>query len=576
MSLCITAIRVGPGKQEHSASSTRRPSRTCRLLVRLSATAGVNRNSSPIIRYPAARLQADPNGQTRWEICGLTDTRTSRWGAISGKKRAQLPPESNSWRLCLRAAAVAAWTRRPAPAASVTGETWSWASTQTKQSNTMQTIRLFKRALAHIRTRITMLSCLATLVVAALALIALSPAVIAQGVDRRDETNPNWPPSATMNTETVYPKRVGLGRTPFRPTTLNEVSHAPNPRDAATRIDATNRKTTPHDLDAYRKDGQPGVGYSRLSPDPRDAAADRTGRTLVEQALDGQFLNNDPRSLVYLANSARAMKLSSLTRNWEWAFGSDRFIRICGSGSLVASVGAGTSSHTFTTKVVGTFFRRTRELGNASLRSIAPASPSAVRNANLTVRVLGRSIVDETVSDTKPFVKPLKRWHLAPQREWWSGSISVPWIGMAMAFKMTSDPVTVTPRVAIGNASAAGEVALRSGLETLGEVPLASLWGFASILARIHFRPVDGQLIGGESVGLVWDGAGRPLLRDARYARTEISYGAVNLKVKAQWGFKVFGWTLWDEDKTLWSVFKHDGHRSSREVLSYVRQVALR
>jgi len=409
-------------------------------------------------------------------------------------------------------------------------------------------------------------------IAASFALTAFTITVNAQ-TDRSQETNPNWPPSAPKDTEVYYPKRVGLGRTPFVATRLNEVPDAQNSRDAASRIDATNRKTTPHDLDAYRKDGQPGVGYSQMSVDPRDGAADRTGRTLVEQALGGRHLNGDPRSLDFLRNAAPAMNLGSLTRNWEWAFGSEKFIRISSSGSLVARVGAGTASHTAQAKVVGTFFGRTRELGNAALRSTAPASPSAAKTANLAVNVLGRPLVNETVSDTKPYVRNLRRWELAPQREWWSGSINVPWLGLAMAFKMNSDPVTVTPRVAVGQASAAGEVVLRSGLETLGEVPLFSLWGFASILARIHFRPVDGQLIGGDSVGLVWNDAGRPLLRDARFARTEVSYGAVNLKIKAQWGFKVFGWALWSQDKTLWSVFKHDGKQSNREILSHVREV---
>ena len=42
------------------------------------------------------------------------------------------------------------------------------------------------------------------------------------------------------------------------------------------------------------------------------------------------------------------------------------------------------------------------------------------------IHVLGRPLVNETVSDTKPYVRNLRRWELAPQREWWSGSISVP------------------------------------------------------------------------------------------------------------------------------------------------------
>ena len=398
----------------------------------------------------------------------------------------------------------------------------------------------------------------------------------AQDVDRSQETSPVWSPPPTRNTDSYYPRRPGLNRTPFQPIRPDEVSQAANPRDAARRIDITNRITTPYDLDVYRKDGQPGVGINRLLPNPRETSADRTGRNLVETSLVGRHLNTDPRAMGYLRNAAPAMNMGSVSRVWDWGFGSERFIRISGTGSLTGSVGAATARHNVEARLVGTFFGKTRELGAASLVSSAPSQPTSRKTATVRIVVLGRPLVNETVSDTKPFVKNLSRHELAPLRNWWSGAITVPWINLAMAFKMNSDPVTVTPRVALGHASAAGEVALRSGLETLGDVPLFDLWGFASVIARIHFRPVDGQLIGGESVGLVWDTQGRPSLQDALFARTDIAYGAVNLKIKAVIGFKVFGFSLGDTEKTLWSVFKHDGHRSTREVLSSVRQTPLR
>jgi len=413
------------------------------------------------------------------------------------------------------------------------------------------------------------------LAVAALA-VAPGPLAPAQTIDRGQEKSPAWGPPGTRDTEGEYPSRIGAGQTPFTTMPPSDVSEARNPRLAASMIDKANRTTTPHDLDVYRKDGQPGVGYSVLSIDPRDAASDRSGRTLVEQGLAGQNLNNDPRSVQWLGNGFRQLSLSEVVRSGSVGFGSTKFVRIEIFGDLAASVGAGTANHRANARLVGTFFRKTREIASATLESKGPPTPGSVKTATLKLDAFGRTLVNETVSDTKPFARNLRGVELAPLREWWSGSVAVPWLGLGMAFKMTSDPVKATPRVAIGNASATGEVGLRSGLELLGEVPLVSVFSFASIVARVHFRPLDGGLIGGGQAGLVWDAAGRPKLRDARFVRSELSYGAVNLKIKAVWGFKVFGWSLWHDDKTLWSVFKHDGRKVEKEILSHVREIALR
>jgi hypothetical protein len=89
---------------------------------------------------------------------------------------------------------------------------------------------------------------------------------------------------------------------------------------------------------------------------------------------------------------------------------------------------------------------------------------------------------------------------------------------------------------------------------------------------------VDGTLVGGESIGLAWTGAGRPVLRDARFARSEVRYGDVNLKIKAIFGFDLWGIKIpWlDKEKTLWSVFKHDGKTTERELFSTVRETPLK
>ncbi len=403
----------------------------------------------------------------------------------------------------------------------------------------------------------------------------LGTSLITHAADRSQESNPNWPPSPTRNTETEYAKRGYAGDKRVIPVQPSQVRGARNATDAARRITETSRSTVPWGLHPYFGDKLPGIGYSQLSLDPRERSADRSGRTRVENALAGRQLNTDPRSIEYLRNGSRSMNQTAVSRTWDWAFGSERFIRIAGNGSLTASVGAGTGQYTAQARVVGTFFNRTRELGIATLRSSAPASPSAVKSSTLTINVLGRPMVNDVVTSAKPFVHK-RDFRLAPLREWWSGSISVPWIGLGMAFKMTSDPVIVTPRVALGNASAAGDVTIKTGLETLGSVPIANLWGFASIVARIHFRPVDGKLVGGQSIGLAWNSAARPMLVDARFARSEIGYGNVNLKIKAVFGFEIFGWSLWKDEKTLWSVFKHDGRTSHRELFSTVRETALR
>lgn len=397
---------------------------------------------------------------------------------------------------------------------------------------------------------------------------------LATAADRSQERNPNWPPSPTRNTETEYFKRVYNGPKSVIPVQPAQVKAAKNKVDAARRITETSRSTVPWGLHPYFGDKLPGVGYSALVVDPRESSADRSARTLVEQALAGKQLNTDPKSVAFLRNASRAINLAPVSRTWEWAFGSERFIRISGNGSLAAGVGAGNAIYAAQVNVVGSFFNRTRELGSALVKSAAPASPSAIKSSTLTVHVLGRPMINEVITDTKPFIKS-RSFKLVNQTEWWSGSISVPWIGLGMAFKMTSDPVAVTPRLAIGHASGAGDVSLTAGLTTLGSVPLVDLWGFAKILARIHFKPVDGKLIGGESVGLAWSSTGRPVLRDARFARSEVGYGAVNLKIKAEWGFEIFGWRLWKDEKTLWSVFKHDGRKSERELFSAVRETRL-
>jgi hypothetical protein len=398
---------------------------------------------------------------------------------------------------------------------------------------------------------------------------------LATAADRSQEKDPNWRPPPTRNTETEYPKRVYNGDKRVVPVQPEQVKAAKNKVDAAQRITETSRSTVPWGLHPYLGDRLPGVGYSALTVDPREGSADRSARTLVEQALAGKQLNTDPKSLDYLRYASRSINLAPVTRTWVWAFGSETFIRISGNGSLEASVGAGNAKYIAQAKVVGTFLNRTRELGTASVKSVAPASPTAVKSSVLLVDVMGRPVVNETITDTKPYTKS-RAFKLVPEKVWWSGSISVPWIGLGMAFKMTSDPVAVTPRLAIGNASGAGDVTVSTGLSTLGEVPLVDLWGFAKILARIDFKPLDGKLVGGESIGLVWSSAGGPVLRDARFARSEVGYGAVNLKIKAQWGFEIFGWSLWKDEKTLWSVFKHDGKKTERELFSTVRETPLK
>lgn len=402
---------------------------------------------------------------------------------------------------------------------------------------------------------------------------------LATAADRSQETNPNWQPSPKRNTETEYGKRFYNGDRTIVPMSPSEVKHAPNPADAAARITETSRHTVPWGLHPYRGDKMPGVGFYQLDVNPLDGSADRSARTLVEQALSGRQLNLDTRSLIYLRNSAKAINQAPVTRTWEWAFGSPKLIRIAGTGTLEASVGAGTASYLAQAKVVGTFFNRTREIAKASVKSSAPAAPNSTKVSVLTVDVLGRSLINDTVTDVKPFVRS-KKLELAPFREWWnSGAIGIPWMGLDVTFAVNTHPVTATPRVAIGHANAAGEIAIQSKLECLGEVPILSLWGgFAKIAARIHFDPVNGKLVGGDTIGLVWNSASRPMLRDARFARSEVSYGAVNLKIKATVGFiKVFGWTLWKgKDFTLWSVFKHDGKKSERELFSTVRETPLK
>jgi hypothetical protein len=412
-------------------------------------------------------------------------------------------------------------------------------------------------------------------VAAGLALTAGLP--LATAADRSQEKNPNWQSPPTRNTETEYGKRIYNGDKRVVPVRPDQVKSARDKVDAARRITESSRSTVPSGLHPYLGDNLPGIGYSVLSVDPRESSADRSARTLVEQALAGTVLNTDPRSLAYLKNSSRAINLAPVTRTWEWAFGSERFIRISGNGSLQASVGAGNANYTAEAKVVGTFFNRTRELGTAAIKSVAPASPTAVKSSLLTVSALGRPVLNETVTDTKPYVQN-RKFTLAKSAEWWSGSINVPWLRLGLGFKMTSDPVTVTPRLAIGHGSAAGDVTLKAGLETLASFPLFDLWGFAQIVARIHFRPVDGTLVGGESIGLAWTGAGRPVLRDARFARSEVRYGDVNLKIKAIFGFDLWGIKIpWlDKEKTLWSVFKHDGKTTERELFSTVRETPLK
>lgn len=408
-------------------------------------------------------------------------------------------------------------------------------------------------------------------------LLLLSSMRGSAAADRSQETNPSWQAPAIRNTDTEYGKRIYNGDKTVVPVRPDQVKSAKNKVDAARRITESSRSTVPWGLHPYLGDNLPGVGYSLLSVDPRENSADRSARTLVEQALAGNQLNTDPKSLAYLRVSARSINLAPVTRSWEWAFGSERFIRIAGNGSLKASVGAGNAAYTAGTRVVGTFFNRTRELGSATVESTAPASPSAVKSSTLTVNVLGRPVINEIVTDTKPFTKS-RTFKLLGKTDWLSGSISVPWIGLGMAFQMTSDPVTVTPRLAIGHASGAGDVSLSAGLTTFGEVPVVDLWGFAKIVARIHFKPMEGKLVGGESIGLVWSNADRPLLRDARFARSEVSYGAVNLKIKAVFGFDLWGIKIpwFDSEKTLWSVFKHDGKKTERELFSTVRETPLR
>lgn len=82
-----------------------------------------------------------------------------------------------------------------------------------------------------------------------------------QSVDRTHEPNPNCPPSATKDTEVYHPERVGIGPTPCTSTRLRAVSDLPNSFASANRSHATNRKTTPHDFAAYRKDEQPGGAF---------------------------------------------------------------------------------------------------------------------------------------------------------------------------------------------------------------------------------------------------------------------------------------------------------------------------
>jgi hypothetical protein len=154
--------------------------------------------------------------------------------------------------------------------------------------------------------------------------------------------------------------------------------------------------------------------------------------------------------------------------------------------------------------------------------------------------------------------------------------MTVPWLNASAAFQLNSDPVRVVARTAQGNAIGAGEVALRARIELLGEVPLVDLWGFRQLVAHVQFVPLAGQLIAGEVLGVVWPGADRPMLRDARHARAELTCTSVNLKITAKSGGGVVPGLPGVSDKTLVNLLKHDGHSTQRDVFSAVRDTPLR
>jgi hypothetical protein len=406
-------------------------------------------------------------------------------------------------------------------------------------------------------------------------LAALLLPTVLHAADRSQETNPNWQPPATVKPDESWPRRTYLGDKTVQPVSAAQVANSVNPLRVAQQLTERSRQTMPYGLHLFYGDRLPGIGYYALASDPRSPAADSTARALVEQALAGKSLNTDPRSLAYLAKAARALNQPADTRRGEWAFGSERFVRISGTWALAGGVAAGQVTQSSQARLVGTFFNRTRELAVATLASTASASPTGVKSSVLNVRALGRPLLNETLTDKKPLVR---RWNVSPGSgiEWWGGSMTVPWLNAGTAFKLNSDPVKVVARTAQGNAVGAGEVAVRARLELLAEMPLVDLFGFRQLVARVNFVPVAGQLIAGEVLGVVWPGGDRPVLRDARHARAELTYGSVNLKITGKSGFGLVPGLPVVGDKTLVNLVKHDGLSTQRDVFSAVRDTPLR
>lgn len=393
-------------------------------------------------------------------------------------------------------------------------------------------------------------------------------------IDTRTSESPLWGPTGTSNTVSTYNKRA-VPALRWRDATDNEVKGAANMADAKKRVNASNSNTGRaglfvHDGDSYDS------GFYALTTDPVAGAADKSGLNAVCAGLDGKLLNSDPTAINYIKNAKAALNYPETTRSWIVGYGSPRWLRVGMEGDLTVSMKAGTANQRLIGKLKVTAFNKERTVASAKLESSAPPGQSDNKQATLEVYALGIRIINDRISDSKPFTKSLGKQTLLKANEWWLGSFSVPFIDwLTAAVAITAGNVDLTPRIALGTASASAEARLSSGLGAYAEVPLYSLWGFASVSFRLDWAVFDGGVVGGNSIAVAWGPAGKPLLRDAKYAKADYSTGGLGAKFKAKVGFDF--WIIrWHKDFTLFYLFKHDGHSVSREIASFVKDTPLR
>lgn len=387
-------------------------------------------------------------------------------------------------------------------------------------------------------------------------------------IDKKTSESPIWTPTGTSNTVTTYPKRA-VPALAWKAATDASVKDAANKADAKRRVDATHAHTVRAGLRLQDADGYQS-GFYALNTEAVSGTSSRSGMTLVTTALSGGNLNGDTKSIAYINNAKAALNSAETTHSWTAGYGSRRWLRIDLLGDLAVSMQAGTAKQKFLGKLNVTAFSKERTVVSAQLDSTAPPGAADRKEALLEVKALGYTVVNDRITDSKPFTKSLGKKSILKSREWMLGSFNVPFIDwLAAAVRFTAGNVDLTPRIALGTASASAEARLSTSLNAYAEVPLYSLWGFATVLFRMDWAVFDGGVVGGDMVGVAWNSSGKPVLRNAKYAKADYSTGGLGAKVKAKVGFDFIIWK-WDRDLTLFYLFRHDGHSVSKEILSVV------